>query len=117
MADEKEKAVTTKSVMSEAEKGKTKAAQAAYKGNSHFDLVEVTIVKANEYYKAGEKDKVHPTTAALFEQKGLIAPGWENKVVERSSAENLLTEIQTQEVLDGDRDIDLPASKKTPLAK
>ncbi len=109
-----DKAVTTKSVTSEADKAAARKVQAAYKGNSHFDLVAVAIVKDGDFYKEGEKDKVHPTTAAILESKGLIAKGWENKVVERSSAENLLNETQTQEVQDGDRDIDLAASKKTP---
>lgn len=50
------------------------AKQAEYKGNSHFDLVEVTITKdAPKYgYKEGQKDVVHPTMALLLKEKGLI---------------------------------------------
>jgi hypothetical protein len=47
-------------------------AQAEYKGNSHFDLVDVEIVKDGDFYKKGDKDKVHPTLAAILKAKGLI---------------------------------------------
>ena len=117
MENESKKAVTTASVMSEADKTATRKSQAAYTGNNHFDLVKVTITKDTDYYKEGETDLIHPTTAAIFEKKGIIAKGWENKVVERSSSEPLLDEKQTQEVQDGDRDINLAASKKTPQTK
>jgi len=47
--------------------------QADYKGDSHFDLVDVTIIKDGDYYKKGDKDKVHPTLATILKAKGLIS--------------------------------------------
>lgn len=46
--------------------------QAEYKGNSHFDNVDVEIIKDGSFYKKGDKDSVHPTTAAILKAKGLI---------------------------------------------
>lgn len=64
MSDEnKEKALTTQSI---------KESQAEYKGNSHFDTVEVEIIKDGSFYKKGDKDTVHPTMAAILRSKGLI---------------------------------------------
>jgi len=57
------KAITTNEIVK---------SQASYKGNSQSDLVEITIVKDGSFYKKGDKDKVHPTTAAIFKAKGLI---------------------------------------------
>lgn len=47
-------------------------AQTEYTGNSHFDTVEVEIVKDGSFYKKGDKDTVHPTMAAILKAKGLI---------------------------------------------
>lgn len=47
--------------------------QTEYQGNSHFDLVEVKIIKDGDFYKEGEVDQVHPATAAILKAKGLIA--------------------------------------------
>lgn len=81
---EAEKAVTTKSVMTEEQKEEkntsVKAAQAAYEGNHHMDKVEVTINQKTQYYKKGQKDTVHPTVALIFEEKGIIDKGWDKKV-------------------------------------
>ena len=58
------------------EKEMTKAeimkSQTEYKGNDMFELVEIEIVKDSDYYKKGDKDSVHPATAAIFKAKGLI---------------------------------------------
>lgn len=71
--EETGKAVTTQSVvLDEKANNETRLAQTEYKGNSHFDKVEVEIIKDGSYYKAGQKDKVHPTMAAILKQKGLI---------------------------------------------
>jgi len=82
MADEK--AMTTKSILSDEQKeeknANTKAVQSGYKGNHHMDKVEVTISKDTKYYKKGQKDTVHPTTAFIMEEKGVIEKGWEKNV-------------------------------------
>ena len=64
MADEKVKPMSNLS---------TVIAQADYKGDSHFDLIEVEIIKDGDYYKKGDKDKVHPSLAAILKAKGLIS--------------------------------------------
>lgn len=64
MAEEKVKPMSNES---------TVVAQADYKGDSHFDLIDVEIVKDGDYYKKGDKDRVHPTTAAILKAKGLIS--------------------------------------------
>jgi len=69
-----EKAVTTAAVqLDEKANDETRKAQADYKGNTHFDLVDVEIVKDGSFYKKGDKDQVHPTVAAILKQKGLIS--------------------------------------------
>lgn len=80
MADEKEKpagsekAVTTAAVKTdEKANAEVRKSQADYKGNSHFDLVDVEIVKDGDFYKKGDKDRVHPSLAAILKQKGLIS--------------------------------------------
>lgn len=71
--ENKQGAITTDSiVLDEKANEDLRKSQADYKGNSHFDLVEVEIVKDSNYYKKGQKDKVHPTVAAILKQKGLI---------------------------------------------
>lgn len=68
-----EKAVTTAAIVTdEKANAKTRESQADYKGNSHFDLVDIEIVKEGSFYKVGQKDKVHPTLAAILKSKGLI---------------------------------------------
>ena len=64
MAEEKVKPMSNES---------TVVAQAEYKGDSHFDLIDVEIIKDGEYYKKGDKDKVHPSLAAILKAKGLIS--------------------------------------------
>lgn len=64
MAEEKEKAVTTESVVK---------SQARYTGNTHFDLVEVEFVKDSSFYKKGQKDEVHPSVAEMYLEKGIIS--------------------------------------------
>lgn len=46
--------------------------QTNYTGSSLFELVEVTIVKDGDFYKKGDKDKVHPSLAEILKAKGLI---------------------------------------------
>lgn len=46
--------------------------QAEYKGNSHFDLEEIKIIKDGDFYKVGDTDEVHPTLALILRAKGLI---------------------------------------------
>lgn len=76
-----QRAVTTKSVVLDEEQNKvTKESQAKYEGNHHMDKVEVTINQETPYYKKGQKDTVHPTTALIFESKGIIDKGWDKKV-------------------------------------
>jgi len=48
------------------------AVQAEYTGNTHFDTVEVEIIKDGSFYKKGDKDTVHPTMALILKEKGLI---------------------------------------------
>lgn len=66
MAEEKEK--TGKAMTKEA----IVKSQSSYKGNSQSDLVDIKIVKDGSFYKKGDTDKVHPTTAAILKAKGLI---------------------------------------------
>ena len=94
MAEEKNKATKASVIKSQAE----------YKGNSHFDLVEVTIIKDGSYYKVGQKDKVHPTVAAILKEKGLIGE-YAKDVVERNSAAPLLTDLEVVKVLDGEKEL------------
>lgn len=73
MAEDKEKAVTTAAIVqNDAANEETRKSQTAYKGNSHFDLVEIEIVEDGSFYKKGQKDNVHPTVAAILKQRGLI---------------------------------------------
>lgn len=66
MAEEKDKG----EVMT---KDKITKAQTEYTGNSHFDMVDIEIVKDGDYYKKGDKDRVHPSLAAILKAKGLIS--------------------------------------------
>jgi len=76
--------------------------QFAYKGNSHFDLVEVEIIKDGSHYKKGDKDKVHPSLAAILKAKGLIGE-YEKNVVKRDSSAPMLTDLESQKVQDGEK--------------
>lgn len=78
--------------------------QASYKGNSHFDFVDVTIVKDGDYYKKGDKDRVHPTLAAILKEKGLIGE-YENDVKKRDSSAVMLTDLEVVKVLEGDKEL------------
>lgn len=46
--------------------------QAKSKSKTQTDLVEIEIIKDGDFYKKGQKDKVHPATAEIFKAKGLI---------------------------------------------
>lgn len=94
MAEAKEKATKSEIIKSQAE----------YKGNSHFDLVEVTILKDGDFYKEGDKDKVHPSLAAILKKKGLIGE-YENKVVKRDSNFAMLTDLESQKIQDGEKEL------------
>ena len=76
--------------------------QADYKGNSHFDFVAVEIIKDGSFYKKGDKDKVHPTMAAILKAKGLIGD-YEKNVVKRDSGAPMLTDLESQKVQDGEK--------------
>lgn len=78
--------------------------QADYKGNSHFDYVDVEIVKDGSYYKKGDKDRVHPSLAAILKVKGLIGD-YEKNVVKRDSSAPMLTDLESQKVQDGDKEL------------
>lgn len=68
-----EKAVTTASIqLDEKANDELRLAQADYTGNSHFDLVDIKIVKDGDFYTKGQEDKVHPSLAAILKKKGLI---------------------------------------------
>lgn len=82
--------------------------QSQYTGNTHFDYVDVTIIKDGDYYKEGDKDRVHPTLAFILEKKGLIAKGFE-KNIKTKDTEKILTDVQVLDVLD--EKIDLDANK------
>lgn len=94
--------------MAEAKEKATKAeiikSQADYKGNSHFDLVEVKIIKDGDFYKEGDKDKVHPSLAAILKKKGLIGD-YEKDVVKRDSNFAMLTDLESQKVQDGEKEL------------
>jgi len=67
------KAVTTAAVEIDKEKSaEIRKSQANYKGNTHFDLVKVEIVKDGSFYKKGDTDEVHPTVAEILKAKGLV---------------------------------------------
>ena len=78
--------------------------QADYKGNSHFDYVDIEIVKDGEYYKKGDKDRVHPTLAAILKKKGLIGE-YENDVKKRDSSTPMLTDLEVVKIQEGDREL------------
>lgn len=90
--------------MSEAKKERSEIvkSQADYKGKSHFDLVEIEIIKDGSYYKKGDKDKVHPSLAAILKAKGLIGD-YEKNVVKRDSSAPMLTDLESQKVQEGDK--------------
>lgn len=78
--------------------------QADYKGNSHFDYVDVTIVKDGDFYKKGDKDRVHPSLAAILKTKGLIGD-YEKDVKKRDSSAPMLTDLEVVKVLDGEKEL------------
>jgi len=78
--------------------------QADYKGNSHFDLVKVTILKDTDFYKEGDTDTIHPTLAAIFKKQGIIGD-YEKDVVKRDSGALMLTELEVQKVLEGEKEL------------
>jgi hypothetical protein len=88
----------------EAKKSEIVKSQADYKGNSHFDLVEVVIIKDGSFYTKGDKDKVHPSLAAILKAKGLIGD-YEKNVVKRDSSTPMLTDLESQKVQDGDKEL------------
>lgn len=78
--------------------------QASYKGNSHFDFVDVIIVKDGDFYKKGDSDRVHPTLAAILKEKGLIGD-YESNVKKRDSSTPMLTDLEVFKVLEGDKEL------------
>lgn len=93
--------------MSEEKKG-TKSSivksQAEYTGNSHFDYVDVIIIKDSDFYKKGDTDRLHPATAAIFKAKGLI--GDYEKNIKTKDSVKLLTDIESEAVNTGNLDLD-----------
>jgi biopolymer transport protein ExbD len=53
-------------------KDNLKQAQAKSKSKSQQDLVSIEILKDGNFYRKGDKDKVHPTVAEILKVKGLI---------------------------------------------
>ena len=78
--------------------------QADYKGNSHFDYVDIVIIKDSKHYAKGDKDRVHPSLAAVLKAKGLIGD-YESKVKKRDSNFSMLTDLESQKVQDGDKEL------------
>lgn len=78
--------------------------QAEYKGNSHFDLVKVEIIKDGDFYKKGDIDTVHPSLAAILKEKGLI--GEYEKNVKSRDTSKLITDVESQKIQDGELAID-----------
>lgn len=87
-----------------AKKSEIVKSQSEYKGNSHFDFVEVEIIKDGSFYKKGDKDKVHPSLAAILKAKGLIGD-YEKNVVKRDSSTPMLTDLESQKVQDGEKEL------------
>lgn len=86
--DKKEKAVTTETLIQ---------SQSEYKGKTQLDRVTVKAIKSGSFVKEGKEYSVHPTTAILFEQKGLIAKGWD-KDVKKYTARDSGTSLQDNQV-------------------
>lgn len=80
--------------------------QSNYTGNSHFDYVDITIITDGDFYKEGDKDRVHPSMAYILQNKGLIAEGWEKDIKKRTGAEPLLTDVQVEQVNNSEVDLD-----------
>lgn len=78
--------------------------QAEYEGNSHFDLVKVTILKDGDYYKEGDVDEVHPTLAAILKAKGLI--GDYEKNIKSRKTDAIITDVESLKINEGDLNID-----------
>lgn len=78
--------------------------QTEYKGDSHFDYVDITIIKDGDFYKRGDKDRVHPSLAAILKAKGLIGD-YESNVKKRDSSSPMLTDLEVVKVLDGDKEL------------
>ena len=53
-------------------KDEIKKTQAKARSKSQADTVEVEFVKDTSFYKKGDKDRVHPTTAEIFKAQGYI---------------------------------------------
>jgi len=71
--------------------------QAAYKGNTQLDRVTVTVEKNGKHVKEGKKYSIHPTTALIWQEKGLISKGWENSVNKYTASESG-TSLQDKQV-------------------
>ncbi|MCY7291341.1 MAG: hypothetical protein LH615_04080 [Ferruginibacter sp.] len=93
MSDNKK--VTTESIVK---------SQVSYEGNSHFDYVDVTIVENGDFYKKGDKDRVHPSLAAILKEKGLIGD-YEKNVKKRDSSTPMLTDLEVVKVLEGGKEL------------
>lgn len=72
--------------------------QTNYKGNSHFDYVDVEIIKDGSFYKKGDKDRVHPSLAEILLKKGLIKEIPRVKTIDTSK---IITEKESKDVNEG----------------
>lgn len=78
--------------------------QADYTGNSQFDYVDVTIIKDGSFYKEGQKDRVHPSLAAILKAKGLIGD-YKNNVKKRDSSSPMLTDLEVVKIQEGEKEL------------
>lgn len=87
------------------EKKTTKAelvkSQSNYKGNSHFDYVDIEIVKDGDYYKKGDKDRVHPSLAEILKAKGLIDSV---PTAKSRDTDKLLTDVEVVKINEGEKE-------------
>ena len=72
--------------------------QSNYKGDSHFEYVDIEIIEAGSFYKKGDKDRVHPSLAQILLKKGLIKTIPNVKKIDTSK---LISEADSKLVVDG----------------
>lgn len=71
--------------------------QSEYKGNSQLDRVTVKAVKNGNFMKKDKEYSVHPTTALIMQEKGLIEKGWEKDTKTYNPSDNG-TSLQDKQV-------------------
>lgn len=70
--------------------------QSEYKGNTQLDRVTVKVIEDGKHVKKGKEYSVHPTTAMIWQQKGLIEKGWEKTVKTYSAPDSGTSLIDKQ---------------------